>query len=233
MSASHEVTTGATLVGILAVAAMATAYAASASAQETDALTLARPSAAVPEPLRIVIRWSPQVALPGDGSEARRRAANILRQAGISVSWRECGSFPGATGKTSPECREPLQANEVILRIGLAGSTDLESRARAALGESLIDVAGCGGRFSTIYADRVAAMARLAGVDTTDVLAFAVAHEIGHLLLGTPAHAERGLMRALWSVAEFRRNAALDWLFSAGEARMMRETVARRVLAGP
>jgi hypothetical protein len=128
------------------------------------------------------------------------------------------------------ECREPLQANEVILRIVLAGTTDLQSRARASLGDSLVDMAGRGGWFSTIYVDRVTAMARFAGVDETDVLSCAIAHEIGHLLLGTRAHAGRGLMRALWSAAEFRRNAALDWLFSADEARMMRETITRRVL---
>jgi hypothetical protein len=186
----------------------------------------------VPTPLPIVIRWSPQVPLPGNGAEARRRAGNILRQAGISVLWRECRPLQETRGRTPAECREPLQANEVILRIVLAGSTDLASRARSSLGESLVDVAGNGGWFSTIYADRVTAMARLAGVDSTEVLSCAIAHEIGHLLLGTRTHAGRGLMRALWSVADFRRNVALDWLFSADEARMMRETIARRVLGG-
>jgi hypothetical protein len=187
----------------------------------------------VPAPLRIVVRWSPQVPLPGSGSEARRRAENILRQAGISVLWRECQSSTDSGRRLQPDCGEPLQANEVILRIVQAGSTGHESLSRASLGESLVDVAGCGGWFSTIYADRVTAMARLAGVGVTDVLACAVAHEIGHLLLGTRSHARRGLMRALWSAAEFRRHAALDWLFSADEARMMRATIARRVLESP
>jgi hypothetical protein len=120
----------------------------------------------------------------------------------------------------------------VILRIALAGSTDLEPWAWALLGESLVDVDGSGGWFSTIYVDRVTAMARFAGVDVTEVLSYGVAHEIGHLLLGTRAHARRGLMRAWWSAAEFQRNAALDWLFS-DEAQMMRETIARRMLDGP
>ncbi len=77
------------------------------------------------------------------------------------------------------------------------------------------------------------ALALLAGVDVTDVLSRAVAHEIGHLLLGSREHARRGLMRALWSAADFRRNATLDWLFSPDEARTMRQTVARRVPDGP
>jgi hypothetical protein len=177
-------------------------------------------------PRDVVIRWSPQVQLLGDGSDARRRAGNILGQAGISVSWRECGSSEQPTRRTSDECREPLQANEVVLRIVPGGSAG--PGARASLGESLVESDGRGGSFSTIYADRVTAMARLAEVDVTDVLSRAVAHEIGHLLLGSTAHPRRGLMRALWSAAEFQRNATLDWLFSADEARTMRETIARR-----
>ena len=178
----------------------------------------------------VVIRWSPMVAL-GDGSEARRLAGNILGQAGISVSWRECGSFEQPTEKASSECQETLEANEVVLRIvprGLDGTGP-----RALLGESLVALDGRGGRLSTIYADRVVAMARLAHVDVDDVLSRAVAHEIGHLLLGIRAHANRGLMRGLWSAADFQRNATLDWLFSADEARTMKETIAGRLPDAP
>ena len=184
----------------------------------------AQPRSAAPH---VVIRWSPQVALPGEGSEARRRAGNILGQAGISVSWRECGSFARRTGRLSAECLEPLEPNEVVLRIVQGGPSD--PSLWSSLGESVVVLDGRGGWFSTIYSDRVTAMALLANVDVDDVLSRAVAHEVGHLLLGSRAHARHGLMRAMWSTADLRRNAALDWLFSANEARTMREAIARRV----
>jgi hypothetical protein len=178
----------------------------------------------------VVIRWSPQVALPGQGSEARRRAGNILDQAGISVSWRDCGSFERQQGRVSTECLQPLEANEVVVRIVQGGSSG--PGPSASLGESLVAVDGRGGWFSTIYSDRVTAMALLANADVADVLSRAIAHEVGHLFLGTRAHARRGLMRATWSTADFRRNATLDWLFSADEARTMREAIGRRVPDG-
>jgi hypothetical protein len=65
-------------------------------------------------------------------------------------------------------------------------------------------------------------MARVGGVDGAILLARAIAHEIGHLLMGTTQHASNGLMRAVWSQAELRRKAAADWEFSKAEAQAMR-----------
>jgi hypothetical protein len=72
-----------------------------------------------------------------------------------------------------------------------------------ALGESLGALDGRGGWFSTIYSDRVTAMALLANVEVAEVFSRAVVHEVRHLLLGTTPHARRGLMRAMWSSADF------------------------------
>jgi len=177
----------------------------------------------------LVIRWTTQVALAGE-SEARRRVSNILGQAGISVSWRECGSIERRTARASDECNQPLEANEVVVRIVQEGSPSLGPA--ASLGESLVASDGRGGCFSTIFSDRVIAMAHLASVDVADVLSRVVAHEVGHLLLGTRAQTRRGLMRETWSIADFRRNAALDWVFSEDEARTMREAIVRRVADG-
>ena len=53
--------------------------------------------------------------------------------------------------------------------------------------------------------DRIDALARQAGVDPGMLLGRAVAHEIGHLILGTTKHAKSGLMRATWKTDELRR----------------------------
>jgi hypothetical protein len=41
-----------------------------------------------------------------------------------------------------------------------------------------------------------------------------MAHEIGHLLLGTNSHSESGLMRELWALKDLMRGHPDDWLFS-------------------
>jgi len=51
------------------------------------------------------------------------------------------------------------------------------------------------------------------GVDEATLLGRAVAHEIGHLLLGTSQHADAGLMRAHWSDRELQQGSEADWTF--------------------
>ena len=89
---------------------------------------------------------------------------------------------------------------------------------------------GASPQLSTVSADRVVAVARVAGVDARRVLGYAVAHELGHLL-NDPHHPDAGLMRALWSVAEIRRNRVEDFTFARDQAEMMRQDVAARTPA--
>ena len=56
-----------------------------------------------------------------------------------------------------------------------------------------------------IFYRRVQAEAGRYEVSTDVVLACAIAHEVGHLLLPSRAHAPAGLMRACWRRDEFRR----------------------------
>ena len=80
-----------------------------------------------------------------------------------------------------------------------------------------------------MYADRINVLASRTGVNAATLLGRAVAHEIGHLLLGTARHSAAGLMRARWSDRELGREVAADWTFSPADvARIGRGlTVAR------
>src|SRR5439155_23282002 len=97
------------------------------------------------------------------------------------------------------------------------------------LGFSLVNAAdGSAPYLATVYADLTADVARRAGVDSRELLGRAMAHEIGHLLLGTNEHAATGLMRAAWSRAELRRDHTPDWQFLPGEVEQMRAAIAKR-----
>jgi hypothetical protein len=50
------------------------------------------------------------------------------------------------------------------------------------------------------------------------LLGRAIAHEIGHLLLRSNAHAESGLMREVWTAEQVVRNRREDWTFSPGQS---------------
>jgi hypothetical protein len=58
-----------------------------------------------------------------------------------------------------------------------------------------------------------------------------IAHEIGHMLLGTIAHSPVGLMRAEWVARDVHRDFPADWLFSTRESIAMRQRLTERALA--
>ena len=167
---------------------------------------------------------------PSEFRTASERAGRVLLAAGIGVAWVQC--FPGDQAPLSANCQRPLSQSEVIVQP--IHATDANSaRHPESLGFSLIDVQAGAGTVATVYTDRVAMLARKAGVERLDVLAWAMAHEIGHLLLGTSRHAARGLMRERWTRAEMRRQLRQDWSFSVDEGQKMRRTLRSRGMAQP
>jgi hypothetical protein len=61
------------------------------------------------------------------------------------------------------------------------------------------------------------------------VLAYGVAHEIGHLLLSSSAHPDGGIMRANWRYSEILAAVTMNLRFSPNEVETMRRETARRV----
>ncbi len=182
--------------------------------------------AAVTDPeLRVVIRT---YAIPGvvsDLSPALASAAAIFEDAGVGATWVHCDV--AFVQRDDDRCLAPLAANELTIRF-VRLPPHLAERDLVTLGDSLIDTRLRAGSLATIYVDRVTTLARRCGVDVQTLLARAVAHEIGHLLLGTSAHASSGLMRAAWSQTALRRAAAEDWRFTAPDALAIRERVRAR-----
>jgi hypothetical protein len=75
----------------------------------------------------------------------------------------------------------------------------------------------------------VTGLARSCQVDVRVVLGRAIAHEIGHLLLGTNGHAPTGLMREIWSRETLQRGRTHDWVFTASDSQAMRDAVRTRL----
>ena len=206
-----------TVAWAIALAAIPTSVARAASGDT--------PGLAVETNAHIQVRVYNAAVMPAaDQAVALRAAATILAAAGIGTSWLPCGDM--ASDPAATACSTPLDASELSVRlVRLPGTAS--ARGELQLGYSLVDTAVGAGTLATIYADRVAWLAGEAGADMPTLVGFAIAHEIGHLLLGTNAHSGTGLMRAVWSRAELRRNEAADWLFGPSEAARMRSSVLR------
>ena len=185
-----------------------------------------------PQPLGqpvILVRSYDRLAMAEEFAVTRSHVEDILRQTGIGVSWLECGADSLPPDTLPAACQQPLRANEFIVRVVSAVDENAAIH-RESLGYSLIDASTRGGSVAKVYADRIAALAGQADVNRLDLLARAIAHEIGHLLTGSNTHSRQGLMRALWTTTELRRNLRRDWRFSWVQAETMRQTLVTAAL---
>lgn len=161
-----------------------------------------------------------------DMTAARAEADAILRKAGIAPVWLHCGLVGGKWQGANDQCKSGVGPGDIFVR--LLRSSRLGESYRAPLGEAQVDTQAHTGSIATVFADRVASTSNRAGANARGVLGRVIAHEIGHLLIGTNHHSTRGLMRAVWTDLELRRSVGLEWRFSASEARSMRAGIARR-----
>ena len=173
----------------------------------------ARPVAPV-----VVEVYATATLAPGERDAAWRAGRAALATASIASRWCEGAREGDADGCASAPGRR------LIVRIADAGTA---STAPGRLGYALVDPVARGGTLATVFADRVREAAAAARADGGRLLGLAIAHEIGHLLLGTNAHVERGLMRPVWLSEEIRRDAPGDWMWTAGLPAAMRRGLER------
>ena len=159
---------------------------------------------------------------PRDVREAARVASALLAASSVEVRWRMC---PEASPLGGDACRQPLAANEAVLR--LVSAREQMPADTASLGSTLLDRAGRQPVMSTVFIDRVLQVARRAMTDPTRLAGRAMAHELGHVLLGTSGHSHAGLMRAFWSDESLRGSESPDWLLLPEQAAAIHANRAR------
>lgn len=167
----------------------------------------------------------------GDMSAAREVSRRILHSAGVDVVWRSCPDARTPPGEDTRGCADSPRPDELVLRIISSLERGGSSQEIYTLGYSYVDTGVATGTLATIFEDRVQHVAQDAGVAASTLLGRTMAHEIGHLLLGTNAHQPRGLMRASWSAKVLQRQFDSDWAFSPREAERMRDNLAKRIAA--
>jgi hypothetical protein len=200
----------------------------------------------------VMIRTYNYMPVPADDiARARATADRTFQQAGISLQWVDCwvpspvrrsaeregGSIvnrPSSIVESPSQsaCDQPLrEGSDFVLRLVPSASADVTNHFSSrivAMGSSLIDRDSRTGALATVDAELVLKIARGSGADFATLLGRAIAHEIGHLLLGHSRHSRDGLMRAIWSQDEIRGIRPANWQFSAAEAAEMRHGLAAR-----
>jgi hypothetical protein len=139
----------------------------------------------------------------------------ILAETGLSIQMKACErslpiSCESQTGKT----------RYLVVRVVANGPTKMKNVMRPPLGQSFADHDG--GTYASVFLERVQNQAASADVPLLNVLAYATAHEIGHLLLGNEAHTPRGVMKGTWDRKDYEAMKQNYLHFSKEQVRQLR-----------
>src|SRR5579871_563824 len=149
-------------------------------------------------------------------NEVESMAGLILSRAEIGAKWLHCAGH--VTGPRPELCDGDLTAGTVLIRI-VPAHLGQPSKVGDPLGAAVIDVG-----YASLFASEVRRQAGQWGLTPGTQMGYALAHEIGHLLLGEK-HAATGLMRAVWTKEEYRAMTQ-SWLgFSASERQALRDAI--------
>jgi hypothetical protein len=166
---------------------------------------------------------APRTAIAG----AQAEAAGVLSRAGLQTIWLDC-TKPGDSSSPDPVCS--VSSGNVDFVMNLVNHLeDFDPWVhRAALGFSIVPTDGEFGSTSYVSLPRVRALAAPGNSSEAKVLGLAMAHELGHLLLGTMDHSYRGIMRALWPSRDLENFDSSEFLFTNDQVKHLRASVLAR-----
>jgi hypothetical protein len=154
-------------------------------------------------------------------ARAEREAGRIFGEAGLKVLWLDC--TPGySTPIPQDPCQEAIETADIRLRILLAPVRNMQD---SVFGFAIAPA------LASVYYESALGFAKYdqAEFEAPIVLGCAIAHEIGHLLLGSNRHSVSGIMRARWDRRDIREELQGAMLFTPQQARLMQAEMRRRI----
>jgi hypothetical protein len=158
---------------------------------------------------------------------ARNEVRAILGRAGVELNWLTCGDRHAHRPSHDP-CDDPPGPADFWLRIGRNKPAVIHVDT---LGYAELDTVQKTGAAGVVYT-AVEEIAQRRRADVYEVLAAAIVHEVGHLLLGgAGAHSCEGVMVAHWGASEFKLVRIGELRFTPTQAKQMRDEIRRRRVA--
>jgi hypothetical protein len=138
-------------------------------------------------------------------ARAKRDVARIYRDGSIGVIWMD------------PTAPEP--AGNFVIRLLIRPRA--VNASKPLMGIAIGDADEISGSAFVFY-DRVIRTALEQRQDVARILAYTMAHEMGHILLPFPAHSPLGIMRAAWDTGDLRLIASGSLAFTAEQQAAIR-----------
>jgi hypothetical protein len=149
-------------------------------------------------------------------SQAKERASKILGRARVDIKWEDC-PVSAAEQALYPSCRPELHPIRLVVRIRAGMPHDVRARVRNAFGFAHVPDKGVG-FLAEIYSSGADLLASGDVRERGSMLGHLIAHELGHLLLGTTKHAASGIMRSPFTGREIERAKQGALLFNTQES---------------
>lgn len=153
---------------------------------------------------------------------AREKVARIYQQAGVLVEWIEPLANRRNGSTTVASSSLPTFTVRVLIRPKMVSNHG--SATASVMGVAL--EADENGAIVWLFYDRVLRVAQHHRQPIADLLAIALAHEVGHVLLPPPGHSAGGLMQATWDGDDLRHAIVGELAFTATEASHIRARLA-------
>ena len=151
---------------------------------------------------------------PGSVHKVVALTQEILAGAGLSIQVIPCRPNPVASCESKSGTTRRL-----VIRVLPRGPKTMDSVLRPPLARSIAGPEG--GMYASVFLSRIKDSPAEANVPWDIVLAYATAHEVGHLLLGADAHTARGVMKASWDREDYEAMYQRQLHFDDGQSRKL------------
>jgi hypothetical protein len=168
--------------------------------------------------------WVPSEVL----AQTETQAARIYQLGGIEIQWLDCPLSP-AEASQFPACQVPPGPTRLALRLLSQSMADRLRKAQDSYGFALYPEDGSFATVANVFASDAEQLANSRGMKWGLILGHLVAHELGHLLLGSGSHSSTGIMHVPWYPKELDILALGLMVFRPQEAERMRTNIRARL----
>jgi len=189
-------------------------------------------SEAVPRPFLCIRLYNLADVTPQTLDRAAEEATRILASAAVDIVWQQPAESPEAhafdqTGHGQGQHPKPDARNYLVVSIRRGDPSAFPGALGFALPHAQIGV------HATIFYDRIEQLTQRVVITVPKMLGHVMAHEIGHVLLGSREHSPAGIMKAIWDSTDFQYDPAARMEFTPEQRRVMRKRASVRVSREP
>jgi hypothetical protein len=150
----------------------------------------------------------------------QERVAFIYGYAGIQINWLDC-TRRTESDQLPAACGHSPGASDLVIRLEDRSALPIAGNPIAQVGHSYATQEG--GTYGSVSCPAIRRLAKGDRTSEVEILGHAIAHEIGHLLLGAQAHTGAGIMKPRWNEKDLLEMVRCNGLlFSERQAESLR-----------